>query len=279
MGLIKDFFENLDEEVQKLSLDTEAKSNLFVINCMIVIAIFGTICEFLNEIHVFIVSELPMRIGWICILVFFMGPVLFYWLSKDKKSLLKKRWLKYVLVSFTYLGTLILCVTLTHHAVLAMVIPVLIVGQYQDSKKLIPISIFFSTLIVFLSVYLGYFIGFFDANLIEEKFSQEIAMDLALRRRLGTSERMLELFIYYAMPRELIMISLLLLTFGITRRNDEFINKQIEMQNNIESKMKKINEIQWSIIDGMANLIENRDFNTGEHVKRTSYYVQLICSQ
>ena len=279
MGLIKDFFENLDEEVQKLSLDTEAKSNLFVINCMIVIAIFGTICEFLNEIHVFIVSELPMRIGWICILVFFMGPVLFYWLSKDKKSLLKKRWLKYVLVSFTYLGTLILCVTLTHHAVLAMVIPVLIVGQYQDSKNLIPISIFFSTLIVFLSVYLGYFIGFFDANLIEEKFTQEIAMDLALRRRLGTSKRMLELFIYYAMPRELIMISLLLLTFGITRRNDEFINKQIEMQNNIESKMKKINEIQWSIIDGMANLIENRDSNTGEHVKRTSYYVQLICNE
>ena len=279
MGLMKDFFENLDEEVQKLSLDTEAKSNLFVINCMIVIAIFGTICEFLNEIHVFIVSELPMRIGWICILVFFMGPVLFYWLSKDKKSLLKKRWLKYVLVSFTYLGTLILCVTLTHHAVLAMVIPVLIVGQYQDSKNLIPISIFFSTLIVFLSVYLGYFIGFFDANLIEEKFTQEIAMDLALRRRLGTSKRMLELFIYYAMPRELIMISLLLLTFGITRRNDEFINKQIEMQNNIESKMKKINEIQWSIIDGMANLIENRDSNTGEHVKRTSYYVQLICNE
>ena len=99
MGLIKDLFENLDEEVQKLSLDTEAKSNLFVINCMIVIAIFYTICEFLNEIHVFIVSELPMRIGWICILVFFMGPVLFYWLSKDKKSLLKKRWLKHVLFS------------------------------------------------------------------------------------------------------------------------------------------------------------------------------------
>lgn len=279
MGLITDFFESHNEEVQKLSLDAEAKSNLFVIKCMIVIAIFGTLCEFLNDINVFIVSKVPMRIGWICILVFFMGPVIFYYSSKNKESLLKKNWLKYVLVSLTYLGTLMICVTLTHHAVLAMVIPVLIVGQYRDSKKLIPLSIIFSTLIVFLSVYLGYFVGFFDANLIEERYSSEIAMDLALRRRLGTGERMFELFVYYAMPRELIMISLLLLTFGITRRNDEFINKQNELQNNIESKMKKINDIQWSIIDGMANLIENRDLNTGEHVKRTSFYVQLICDE
>ena len=29
----------------------------------------------------------------------------------------------------------------------------------------------------------------------------------------------------------------------------------------------------------MVNLIENRDSNTGEHVKRTSYYVQLICNE
>ena len=39
---------------------------------------------------------------------------------------------------------------------------------------------------------------------------------------------------------------------------------------------KKITEMQEKMISGLANLIENRDLDTGEHILRTSNYVRLI---
>lgn len=39
---------------------------------------------------------------------------------------------------------------------------------------------------------------------------------------------------------------------------------------------KKIQEMQEHMISGLANLIENRDFDTGEHVYRTSMYVKRL---
>ena len=37
--------------------------------------------------------------------------------------------------------------------------------------------------------------------------------------------------------------------------------------------------MQREVIISMANLIESRDGSTGEHVKRTSYYVELIAEE
>ena len=42
---------------------------------------------------------------------------------------------------------------------------------------------------------------------------------------------------------------------------------------------RKLSEIQSHIISGMANLIESRDTDTGEHVNRTSRYVKVIAEE
>jgi len=47
----------------------------------------------------------------------------------------------------------------------------------------------------------------------------------------------------------------------------------------IKEHNQHIMNIQNHIIFGMANLIESRDGNTGEHVKRTSHYVDIIVRQ
>lgn len=47
----------------------------------------------------------------------------------------------------------------------------------------------------------------------------------------------------------------------------------------IEARTHRISEIQEKIISGMANLIESRDHNTGEHVKNTGIYVDMIARQ
>ncbi|MGN1394218.1 MAG: HD domain-containing phosphohydrolase [Succinivibrionaceae bacterium] len=47
----------------------------------------------------------------------------------------------------------------------------------------------------------------------------------------------------------------------------------------VKSKIQKISQLQTDIIITLANIIESRDGTTGEHVKRTSYYVKFIADK
>ena len=49
-----------------------------------------------------------------------------------------------------------------------------------------------------------------------------------------------------------------------------------EQAEKIQTQNKKVIEMQNNTIIGMANLVENRDMDTGEHVKRTSFYVKAL---
>ena len=49
-----------------------------------------------------------------------------------------------------------------------------------------------------------------------------------------------------------------------------------EQAQKIQSQNQKVIEMQNNTIIGMANLVENRDVDTGEHVKRTSFYVKAL---
>lgn len=47
----------------------------------------------------------------------------------------------------------------------------------------------------------------------------------------------------------------------------------------IQSQNEKVIAMQNNTIIGMANLVENRDVDTGEHIKRTSFYVKLLAEE
>lgn len=48
------------------------------------------------------------------------------------------------------------------------------------------------------------------------------------------------------------------------------------LENMVEQQLQRITQLQQDIIFSMANLIESRDGTTGEHVKRTSSYVNVL---
>lgn len=63
-----------------------------------------------------------------------------------------------------------------------------------------------------------------------------------------------------------------LISYNITRTARETLDKQHEQD-------EKIQTMQTQLITGFANLVESKDVSTGEHVKRTSEYVRLICNK
>lgn len=63
------------------------------------------------------------------------------------------------------------------------------------------------------------------------------------------------------------------------RRTMELEGYKKNLEHMVEQQLQRITQLQQDIIITMANLIESRDGTTGEHVKRTSAYVNLLVSK
>jgi HD-GYP domain-containing protein (c-di-GMP phosphodiesterase class II) len=98
----------------------------------------------------------------------------------------------------------------------------------------------------------------------------------------------------YPLDVSLRMIAVYILIFGTTmvfetsRKNKDRINKKLlekingineNLHSIVEERTRKIVKLQNSILKTMSNLVEYRDFVTGEHVERTQYGVNLLLEE
>jgi response regulator RpfG family c-di-GMP phosphodiesterase len=98
----------------------------------------------------------------------------------------------------------------------------------------------------------------------------------------------------YHLDISLRMIAVYILVTGTTlvletsRRNKDKINEKLttriisineNLQNIVEERTKKIVKLQNSILKTMSNLVEYRDFVTGEHIERTQHGVNLLLGE
>lgn len=69
------------------------------------------------------------------------------------------------------------------------------------------------------------------------------------------------------------------ITLGLEHYKDD-LEREVESQTKeIREHMEKMARIQNNTVIGMANLIESRDGDTGEHIKRTAIYVELLAQE
>ncbi len=62
----------------------------------------------------------------------------------------------------------------------------------------------------------------------------------------------------------------------VLRRGRSIVDQQAE---ELKNHQQRVMELQYNTIVGMANLIEGRDEDTGEHVKRTGWFVERIARE
>lgn len=76
-----------------------------------------------------------------------------------------------------------------------------------------------------------------------------------------------------------ILALITLFTLFILFVENAHVSEIHEQAQKIQSQNQKVIEMQNNTIIGMANLVENRDVDTGEHVKRTSFYVKMLAME
>lgn len=133
-----------------------------------------------------------------------------------------------------------------------------------------------------------YYVNSYLAEFIDEITEDIDLVDDYLAGEMSAAEKKMERSIQIAEVSEavciicicVVMAVCMAMCIGITSKLEKYKN-QLEEEN--ERKTQALIEhnermllLQENTIIGMANLIENRDNDTGEHVKRTSRYVELL---
>lgn len=266
-----------------LYIEADADANRFNMNCLTILCLIVLLCELFNEIGLFEVPFIVMRISTAFVFIILTIP-LFTFLIHDKilhkkHSILKREMFKHLILTSTYIGIGMLCITLSFHSIILLAVPPLIAAQYRNQKKLFIAIMIFSLLLVPVGVYGSFFLGSTDRNFIKGMMTDEEFLILSNRISLATSSRMFELFLHYVVPRLFSVFAIVLLVYGITRRNSKMLEQQARLNHQVKQEMERVNKMQNHVIDALATLIETRDIGTGEHVIRTKRYVKIIAEK
>ena len=268
---------------QSLYIEAEADANRFNMKCLAVLCFIVLLCELFNEINIFKVPALVMRLSTILTFVLLSIPLIVYIihdkLLRKQNKIVESEMFKHLIIVSTYVGIGMLTVTLSFHAVILLAVPPLIAAQYRNQKSLFWWIMISTILLVPIGVYGSFFLGTTDRNFIKGMMTEEEFAVLANRLTLATSSRMLELLTHYTLPRLFSAIAIVLLVSGITRRNGKMLEREMKLNQQVEEEMERITSMQTHVIDSLATLIETRDIGTGEHVIRTKRYVRMIADQ
>ena len=121
--------------------------------------------------------------------------------------------------------------------------------------------------------------AFYMASLIYMNISMIIASNRFRRRDIGTIFMVLVILVAGVIPMTVYKLYVSYLAISICAclcyiYYNDLIQQDIQAQ--FAANQKKVSDMQVHIISGLANLIENRDTETGEHITRTSAYVKLL---
>ncbi|RIA75747.1 HD domain-containing protein [Anaeroplasma bactoclasticum] len=266
---------------EKLYLEAEKKANLFNIYFMGIMAIISIIAFILNEIGVFNLNKSIVRISLSCVIVFFLIPVLAYLIGEKalkKNNILENKHFKWFIITSAFFSMLILCVALSFQAVLVLVFPTLMAAQYKNQKLMTIIIFIASMLIIILSVYGAYLFGIYDANLLKP-LTEEEASIFENRVNILKTNRGWIILLHYVIPRMLIVAAIDYIGLAIAKRNTFMVNEQIILSKQVQDEILARSSMQNGVIMHLADIIESRDLETGEHIKRTKEYVSILVNE
>ena len=258
----------------------EADANLFNLRGLAVLSIISVLTIVLNEVGMFRVERRLMITGAAAAFVAFFLPILIYMGNRLMKAspIIERSWFRRLIIISAFIGTTVIGISLSAHAVLLLAVPPLIAAQYRERRSAFWLVLAATIVMVPVCVYGSFFFGTTDRNFLKGMLTDEEALVFANRLALATPKRMLELFTHYTLPRLLSIIAIDALVYGMIRRNHRMFDEQLALSNKVREEMETRHNIQNHVIEALANLIETRDAGTGEHIIRTKQYVGMLAA-
>ena len=252
-------------KVTELYTNSEQHDNMIAANKAFVFMILEIVMFILNAAGIFCVNQK------LYLIQFFISTILFIFIQLFGRLpvLAKKKFSKFVIIFLSFLLTLITMTILNFHASLTLCFPIIIVLNYH-SRKLTHFTFILTLVSALISPILGAYFKFWAVDyfvfLIDIIAPNLINGTLLEPYMIAESKGLLSVLLFISLPQTGFAI-----VFGtITILANKFNRK------NYENQINELREARDKILAGMADIVENRDFNTGGHIKRTSEIVKLL---
>ena len=254
------------------------KANFFNMYCLFIMAILAVIALIFIELRIFPTDLDNARFCMGEVIIFGIAPFMIYLIHdkilKRDNSVLEMPFLKWIILVITYENICSMIILFSFHATLLLVIPTLISVQYKNDKFLSIITIVISLILVIITTYGSLLFGEYDANLLKPLTKAE-AENFQARLDLFLSVRSFEILYHHILPKLLCVLMIDVISIMISRRYDDMISLQIKLSDEVQKEnVSKVN-MQNAVIEHLADIIESRDIETGEHIKRTKIYVSI----
>ena len=260
----------------------EKKANTFNLYCLLVIALLGLAAEIFNEVGLFTADKVIMRTTMIQLAVYASIPAIILivhdiFIDKNE-SVLEKKFFKWILVAIAFISVMALCIAFSFHAILVLAIPPLMAAQYRQDRALVIVSFVGSMVLVVIAIFGSLLLGQYDANLLKPLTAEEADV-LENRIHLLQPKRIFEIIFHYVVPNMLALAAIDFIGLSITKRNTQMIDVQINLSNKVNAEILAKTHMQNGVIEHLADIIESRDLETGEHIKRTKMYVSILVNK
>ena len=236
--------------------ETERKPNMYAANVLAgVVAVIAIVC-FMNEIGVFQVSALVMRI---CLLVSLSQFVILQFITE------KPAWIihpasKYVIIVMILFLVLTVTVLLNIHAILAFVLPILLAIQYR-SRKVSCIALIGSCVCCAAAPVLSYLLNTWSLNFLSgyiETFCK-VTINATPTDNAEFTDALWKITLYWSLPQMLTLGAFGVILFSATNNGIESVTNQIQvldLSNDLHKQLESVMSMQEKVLYSMSDIIE-----------------------
>lgn len=234
-----------NEALNKIIGQNEKDANIVAGRVMAITFAIFTVIYILNLFNIFIIDQKVMTTAYLISAVLLLSPIIINRFIDPAT-----KYLKYLYVVLAELYLFVITTTLTYHVVLIYAYPIAIAGLYF-SRKMTKISTIMTIIVTICGQLCGYYLNWRP----DHNFTT-----------------LHGLIFYSIIPRLLTLCCFAALLQLLTGRTSKLLEEEAE-------NYDKLAMYNREMIYDFATIVENRDENTGGHIKRTSIYVRLLAEE
>jgi len=261
---------DVEKELSAQRIEDEKISNHYVLRIIGILLIINLSFEILNEFGYFYIDKPLFRF---CFGFAVVCSCLLFVLARFP-DFVSPSVLKYMIILYVVIITLISTTLLSFHATLMVFLPLLVSTHYH-SKKISMIGIIGSCVCAFVSPLISLKLNTFDMSFLvyllkiisPEQLAHSDKIDEILKaEKFNTINGLIT---FYCFPHLMIALG-----YGVIAHTVNLTQNDSQ-----KSRVTEMKIVQDNILYSVADLIENRDSNTGTHVKRTSEVVRIFVNE
>jgi diguanylate cyclase (GGDEF)-like protein len=251
----------LNREKKILITEQEIKPNCYSANAMLVMGAALLLAYILNEMNIFEVNKITMRIFFLISMILIMIPQV---IIRNKK-ILSHPAAKYVIMSLIILLILITTVILNTHTTLLFVLPMLLASQYK-SYKIYWMALLGSVFCCIISPLVAYFLGTWNLQFLTGYIEILCSVIIAifpnnapdLRHDIG------EMVLYMILPQLLILFAYGAIMYTVTKNGIENLKNQLQI-------------IHISVYDNLTGLLNRNSYEANLATYMDSCKESMAC--